>query len=88
MTNGLGIGSSQNIKSGTAITHTNVQRVVIAAEAVYESLFGGCLFSDDPIWLAVVGNWFCLGRTGDNLGELFSICFGAKVETRALTNRM
>lgn len=73
----------RDVRSNHTFTHADVQGVVITAEAVYESLFGQRLFSNDPIWLAV-GDRFCSGGTGNNLGKLYSVGFSSKAKTGAL----
>ena len=50
-------------------THTDVQRVVVAAESEGDGLFRRCLLLDHVVRLTVFGDGFALGRASNVLRE-------------------
>lgn len=60
--------------------HTDMQRVVVPAQAEDNSLLGGCLLADDVVCFTVFGDGFALGRAGDKFGELLPSGLGSQVE--------
>ena len=63
---------------------TDVKLVVVAAEAVRDSLLDCSLVTNNPIGLAVLRRLLPLGRTGDALRKVGAIRFRTKVEGTAL----
>lgn len=65
---------------------TDVQRVVISAEAVDDRLLRGRLVPRDPVGLAVLRDRLRVGRTRDPLSELLAGRFRTDVERGALAD--
>ena len=63
---------------------TDVKRVVIAAQAVDDSLRRSRLVAHNPVGLAVLGDRLGLRRPGNALGEVCAIGLGAEIEGAAL----
>jgi len=63
---------------------TDVQGVVISAQAVHDRLLGCGLILEHPVWFTVFWDGFGLRWACDYLGELFSRSFRTQIEARAL----
>ena len=63
---------------------TDVKLVVVAAQAVGDSLLRGRLVAHDPVGLAVLRDRLALGRARNALGEVCACRLRAEVEGAAL----
>ena len=63
---------------------TDVERVIVTAEAVYDGLLGCCLVAYNPIRLTILWYKFPLGRARDSLREALPGYLCTKVERRRL----
>lgn len=61
---------------------TDMQHVVVAAQAIYDRLLGRRSVLDDPVWFAIFGHRFCLRRAGDALRKAVTRALCTKVERR------
>ena len=63
---------------------TNMKRVVVAAQAVQDSLFGGNFVFGNIVRFAVVRDRFALGRASNRFGKFLARGLRTKVEARTL----
>ena len=63
---------------------TDMQGVVVATQAIQDSLLGTNLVFGNVVWFAILGDRFALRRTSNHFGELFAGGLCTEVETRTL----
>ena len=61
--------------------------VVVAAQAVQDSLLGSNFVFGDVVWFAILRDRFALGRAGNCFGEFFACGLRTKIEGRTLSTR-
>ena len=61
-----------------------MQGVVVATQAIQDSLFGTNLVLSDVVRFAILGDRSALRRTSNHFGEFFASGLGTEVETRTL----
>lgn len=63
---------------------TNMERVVVAAQAVQYCLLGSDFVFGNIVWFAILGYRFTLGWASNHFGEFFASGFRTEVEARTL----
>jgi len=64
-----------------------MQGVVVATQAIQDSLLGTNLVFSNVVWFSILGDRFALRRTSNHFGEFFTGGLGTEVETRTLGTR-
>ena len=61
-----------------------MQGVVVATQAIQDSLLGTDLVLSNVVWFAILGDRSAFRRTSNHFGEFFAGGLGTEVETRTL----
>lgn len=64
-----------------------MEGVIVAAQAIQDSLLGSDFVLRDIVRFAILGNGLALGLTSNHFGEFFACGLCTKVERRALGAR-